>query len=359
MSDDIVITYGSPDITRYECQDVYSKNADALNNFNLPYAYEMFYDCSLEAEDGMTFIQGSLLHKAKQEYLKTGSACKTPTSFWFAAIDSQPEDKLVNTMDCSHFDTTNQPSKCCSVVQGNMTFVELVRVPNATAMWEWSRQQFSDQGGNAVHAWAGNEFTTHYIGTDTGYTEGTGSDELNPANNDGELPPENTQKDDRDITGAGVAMVLFLILCMGAVISVIWVRRRRLGRAQDYGIAVTKSQDAEDLDLREHDELSESEDIPGWIEPRRAPGAEPRAVPTSYEKTQDRRSKVPDRERMQNMIENDDGDDDDEIHVRAPFRDSNSGKNARQQRNYDFDFEEGAAIIPAHPNEYMKQEELI
>lgn len=361
--DDTIISYGSPLITRYECKNVYDRNKDALENFHLEYAYEMIFDCTVDASEGITFIQGTLLHRAKKEYLTDGTECVQPRPFWFAAIDSSPDDVPAASRECQTLVTDVTPlpaNQCCVVVQGNMTFVELARVPNATALWEWSRKQFiSDEntasnGSAAVHMWGDNEFTTQYIGIDAGFSIQTGSDELNPASNDGELP--QAEEEDKDVTGLGVVMILFMLLCMGAVAAFVWIRRKRDGRMIDFGIAVSKSEDPEDLDLKEHDQYDrqqrKTKEESEWIEPRRLPGAEPRGVPSVTPPETERASKVPYRDHLQEIWDEDDGGDEFPVRSRPVSAAESSRKNARKLRNDDFDFEQGVTIIPAHPSEF-------
>ncbi len=68
-----IVSHGSPDITRLECQNVLAHNGPNLRNITVEYAYEMLFDCSDDTVDeeanGMHFIESSILLNAEELYL--------------------------------------------------------------------------------------------------------------------------------------------------------------------------------------------------------------------------------------------------------------------------------------------------
>lgn len=361
---DTINAIGTPDIYRYECENAYGLNRAATTEFSLEYSYEMLFDCSsasgLTASDGMKFIEETLLHRAKTEFLKTAEQCSLPQDYWFAALDTRPNDVAL-AKACTHFATSGEDNMCCSVVQGNMTFVQLRAIQNVTHMWDWSRRQFTlDNGDNAIHTWDDNEFTTHYLGTNSKEVVVNTGGDVSPTTNDGIPPPQPqaVQDDGGDgVTGTGVAFVLFLILCVLGAAGYFWYRNRTKNGSLMFGTTMTKSED-EDLHLNGHDNYDDDEDLPeSWIEPRRLPqsGADAmngeRNVPSSKIST-----KVPHREFIQHSdgsIEEgfDDGMGEEQPFTQTDRYSSPQISNARQQRNQYY-AEESPHTIPAHPDEY-------
>eukprot|EP00522_Entomoneis_paludosa_P017504 CAMPEP_0172454118 /NCGR_PEP_ID=MMETSP1065-20121228/11196_1 /TAXON_ID=265537 /ORGANISM="Amphiprora paludosa, Strain CCMP125" /LENGTH=532 /DNA_ID=CAMNT_0013206395 /DNA_START=205 /DNA_END=1803 /DNA_ORIENTATION=- len=119
-NDPTAITSGTA-ITRYECTEVLQLNHGYLASTQLDFTYEMQYPCAMTDQDGIDMIEETLLHRAKTKYMTGDRVCVKPHSPWFAAIDTAPEDLVLAGQACTHFDTG-----CCALVQGSMTFMELV-----------------------------------------------------------------------------------------------------------------------------------------------------------------------------------------------------------------------------------------
>jgi len=270
-----IISYGNPDITRYECQNVYANNLANLREINFLYTYEMVYDCSDTSIDneatGIQLIAAELLLQAREKYLDHPRKCIMPQAYWFAAIDSAPAD-FDTGFTCSEFDTI-ESGKCCSVVQGNMTFTELSQVPDSTIMDDWVRNQF--QFGNNPSSWADGAFLTKYAGTDSGYnataagsdnTTTTGAPELAGISGGPVLTPAS--QDDSNFSWMSIAMLCFLVLSIfGIVAFIIHRRTSNRRRTKDYGIPGEQS-----LDDLEFDESEDMDSRPNqWIEPRKVP----------------------------------------------------------------------------------------
>eukprot|EP00522_Entomoneis_paludosa_P003304 CAMPEP_0172471516 /NCGR_PEP_ID=MMETSP1065-20121228/67859_1 /TAXON_ID=265537 /ORGANISM="Amphiprora paludosa, Strain CCMP125" /LENGTH=417 /DNA_ID=CAMNT_0013229619 /DNA_START=27 /DNA_END=1280 /DNA_ORIENTATION=+ len=267
-------SYGSPLTTRFECENVYALNGDDLASRTLGYAYELLFNCEDDVNDqeaeAIAFIESQMLAMAQQKYLTFPDKCVVPQDYWFAAIDSTPEDFATN-VKCTSF-TEIPENSCCTVVQGNMTFTELSQVPDIDVMAQWTERQFQD-GEDAV-AWGDAEFYTKYLGVDSGYTIVTGEDTIDAVIADTPItkPPQ-----DSGFSWMGILMMCFLVLSIILVVFFVVHRRRKNRRSKEYGLAVNKSVDQDgDLGMLEDIDETPSSD---WIEQRSIPYGETRVVP--------------------------------------------------------------------------------
>mmetsp|Transcript_8855 Transcript_8855/g.24536 ORF Transcript_8855/g.24536 Transcript_8855/m.24536 type:complete len:412 (+) Transcript_8855:122-1357(+) len=252
-----IISYGNPNVDRYECQQAVLQNTASdgtvlLANLTVSYGYELKYACTSDATAAgnvaIADIEEELLLNAKQRFLNSASVCARPQQYWFAAIDSYPPDFPASGVSCSNFNL--QTGECCTVVQGNLTFVELSMV-NQTEMEQWTETQFTNVQSDTPANWYGSTYQTYYLGNHSGHVEvvQTGAVSSIVGDNAATASPQ-----DSEFTWMSILLLCFCIVCLLVVLGFMYERRRR------------KNKDTQLVKTLDDDQL--------WIEPRSLPNGD-------------------------------------------------------------------------------------
>lgn len=281
---DTILSMGGPPVEAYYCDDTYTNNQASLRQINLLYTYEMVHTCAGDSmQRGIEFIEQEMLELARQTYMPDPNLCKVPQEFWFAYLSRAPADYVTN-LECTDFPDLVD-GQCCSVIQGNMTFMELSQA-NMDDMETWTKTKLEIGSSPASFGDGTNTWLTRYYGAASGFvpttttttapttttaaSSGDDDDDDNATTNSnvGALQgePYIAPSDTNNWNWMSIVMLCFLVLCVFGFIAFLVHRRyQRRKNIDQYSLGKHKS--LEDDDIEESVESSSA----AWMTPRKVP----------------------------------------------------------------------------------------